>query len=231
MGTPSGGYYNAAGQKVPSVTTVIGRFKDSGGLIKWAYRQGTEHENLRGRGLPAPANLYDVVQVAATAGSIAHDLIEQHIITGEVQVEVLDGWKSADEKTQDKARNCYRQYQRWRKQTNITIDRTETGGVSELYQYGGTFDGLGRNAEGELVLIDWKTSNAVYGDYLIQLAAYDQINFEKTGERVKEFHLLRMAKLSADFAHHSWTDLSDGLRAFVLMRELYQLTYDLGKRA
>lgn len=267
MGTPRGGYFNAAGVKVPSVTTVISKSDDKSALIKWGYRIGCEHGALRaenrlllaarekyqeemgfrtctelfGAGwyereiVPAPSDLYDVSGKAADAGSIAHDFIEQHVLTGTDPSDEYRAdhelWNKADDATKDRARNCYRQYLRWRKQTNIEIVQTEKGGVSELYQYGGTYDGLGRNSEGELVLIDWKTSNGVYAGYLIQLAAYDQINFEKTGERVKEFHLLRMDKENADFKHHSWLDLSDGFEAFKHMRALYELTYKLGKRA
>jgi hypothetical protein len=38
MARPKGGYRNAEGVRVPGVTTIIGRFKDSGGLINWAIR-------------------------------------------------------------------------------------------------------------------------------------------------------------------------------------------------
>ena len=258
MATPSGGYRNKAGQRVPSVTTVLGRFKDSGGLIKWAYNQGREHEGiaLRNReirqlgalrdcttgamkvGVEAagevllgdewwerelayePSNLYDVTAKAAEAGSIAHDLIEQHCITGLIQGELPEKWQSAEEDIVKRAWNSYQQFVRWNEQTKLRVIETETGGVSEKYQYGGTFDGLGEDADGNLVLIDWKTSNAVYGDYLVQLAAYAQIIRETSGREE-----------SADFSHHHWANLDDGLRAFVLMRELYDLTYALGKRA
>jgi hypothetical protein len=235
MGTPSGGYYNAAGIKVPSVTTVISKSDDKSALIKWGYKQGLEHGRLRALGQPAPRDLYDVSQKAADAGSIAHDLIEYHVLndkdpTPEIVAE-HEHWAKADEAVRQRARNCYGQYLRWRKQTNIVIDRTETGGVSELYQYGGTYDGFGHNSDGEPVLIDWKTSNAVYGSMLIQLAAYGQIIRETRGIEVKEYHLLRMAKESADFAHHSYIVMADELRAFILMRELYDLTFKIGKRA
>lgn len=235
MATPRGGYYNAAGEKVPSVTTIISKCDDKSALIKWGYRTGLEHGRLRAAGLPCPNDLYDVSQKAADAGSIAHDLIEYHVINGtDPTPEIVAAnanWAKADEATRQRARNCYGQYLRWRKQTNIVIDRTETGGVSEEYQFGGTYDGFGRNADGEPVLIDWKTSNAVYGASMIpQLAAYAQLIKERTGVVVKEFHLLRMAKESADFAHHSWVDVSDGWEAFKHMRALYDLTYKLSKR-
>jgi hypothetical protein len=40
MAHPSGGYHNKDGQRVPGTTTIIGRFKDSGGLMYWAKDQG-----------------------------------------------------------------------------------------------------------------------------------------------------------------------------------------------
>lgn len=269
MATPSGGYRNKDGKRVPSVTTVLGRFKDSGGLIKWAYNQGREHEGvaLRNReirqlgalrdctsgatqvGVEAagevllgdewwdreleyePAHLYDVTAKAAEAGSIAHDLIEDHCLTGRVQEHVREKWETAAPDVIKRAWNSYHQFVRWQEMTKIRVIETETGGVSELHQYGGTFDGLAEDNNGDLVLIDWKTSNAVYGEYLIQLAAYAQIVRETSGREVKAFHLLRVRKETADFSHHSWENLDEELEAFILMRRLYEMVYRIGKRA
>ena len=36
MPTPSEGY-RIDGKRVPSVTTIIGRFKESGALLRWAW--------------------------------------------------------------------------------------------------------------------------------------------------------------------------------------------------
>lgn len=231
MGTPREGYRNAAGTRVPSVTTIIGRFKDSGNLTKWAYRQGREHEALRAAGKPAPHDLYEVVNAAALAGTIAHDLIERRILTGERG----EGWpSSADNAAPEvkvRAKNAYEQFEKWLAQTKIEIIETEKGGVSEEFQFGGTYDALGREPDGTFVLIDWKTSNAVYSDYLVQLAAYARLVKETSGRDVKGFHLLRVAKESADFAHHQWADLDEGWEAFKHMRALYDIMYRLGKRA
>ena len=37
MATPKEGYY-VDGKRVPGVTTVLGRFKESGGLIHWSWK-------------------------------------------------------------------------------------------------------------------------------------------------------------------------------------------------
>jgi hypothetical protein len=39
-------YKDHRGNRLPSVTTIIGRFKDSGGLLYWANQQGLEGKTL-----------------------------------------------------------------------------------------------------------------------------------------------------------------------------------------
>ena len=72
MARPKGGY-KVDGKRVPGVTTIIGRFKDSGGLMWWAFGQGQAAE--RGE----INSLYDKRDEAAEAGTIAHALVEMHI--------------------------------------------------------------------------------------------------------------------------------------------------------
>ena len=44
MPHPKAGYRDADGKRIPGVTTIIGRFKESGGLIRWAYGRGRDGE-------------------------------------------------------------------------------------------------------------------------------------------------------------------------------------------
>lgn len=233
MPTPRAGYRTADGIKQPSVTTVLGRFKDSGGLIKWAYKQGREHENLAMRNLPAPAHLYDNVEKAALAGTIAHHLIDTHIRHGadKVTESASAEFPNADADVKRKAWNSYLQFQKWLANSRIQVDGHERQLVSEAHKFGGTPDATGLDADGNFVLIDWKTSNKVYGEMLIQLAAYSILIEEVEGNVVKGAHLLRVAKESADFAHHYYEDLEREKKAFLLMRELYDHVYAIDKRA
>lgn len=273
MPTPRAGYRNAAGEKVPSVTTILSRFKDSGGLIKWAYRQGREHEGLALRGEyqkrlgalcaqdagpqhlgieiaagallggnwreplpPAPADLYDNVGKAAEAGTIAHDLIERHVLaklpSGESITTLPESAQGADDETVARALNSYAQFRRWLASTRVEVIATEQGLVSELHQYGGTLDGVGRDGDGAIVLIDWKTSNGVFAEFLFQLAAYALLLEERRPEWAPTgFHLLRVAKETGDFGHHFYDQLDLQKRGFLLMRELYGIASTTAKRA
>jgi hypothetical protein len=239
MATPRAGYRTKDGTKVPSVTTVLSRFKDSGGLIKWAYREGRKHEGMQRQGLEAPEHLYDKTATstqAAWAGTIAHDFIESYILDGAAEGDRFARAKAqyAEEDADVKRRawNAYQQFLKWFANTRITITHTEMGNVSEKHKYGGTLDAIGRDSDGQIVLIDWKSSNAVYGEYLIQLGAYSMLLEENHPELTPTgFHLLRVAKESADFAHHHYGDLKDEKEAFLLMRSLYELVYKIEKRA
>lgn len=220
-GRPKTGYRNAAGESVPGVTSIISRYKDSGALLHWAFAQGKLAEQGK------ISTLYEKRDEAADAGTLAHALIDASI-HGEDAAGLLDG---VAEETRTKAENAFAQFVKWRDQSGITIVATEMPLVSERYQFGGTPDAIGQIGD-DLVLLDWKTSNGVYQDYLIQLAAYKELIEECTEYRITGgFHLLRVAKESADFAHHYWGELDDAWRAFVLYREAWDLDKKLKKRA
>lgn len=104
--------------------------------------------------------------------------------------------------------------------------------VSEQYRFGGTPDAIGK-VDGELCLIDWKTSNSVYSDYLIQIAAYKHLWEENhPGQLITGgYHLCRFAKENGDFAHHYYPDLEEAWRLFLLFREAYDIDKVLRKRA
>lgn len=215
MARPYQGYKNAAGERIPGTTTIIGRFKESGGLLQWAFKQGQS-------GAP---NLYAERDKAADAGTLAHELIEAHIL-GKAPPE-----QTAEISVFEKAQNAFTQFLEWRDQTKIEIVATERAYVSEKHQFGGTVDAIGRDMKGRIVLLDWKSSNSVYVDYLMQLAAYALLLEECAPEWKPEgFHLLRVAKESADFAHYYFGELEQAKQSFLLMRELYDLDKILKKR-
>lgn len=213
MPTPKSGY-SWAGEKLPGTTTVIGRFKDSGGLLQWAFKQGQS----------GAAHLYEQAEKAADIGTLAHEYIEQHINGYPV---VYD----ANDEKQCKANQAFTQYIEWERQTRIELVSKfqEIQLVSPKYRFGGTPDAIGR-FDGNYVLLDWKSSNAVYPDYLVQIAAYKHLIEEgvsmDTGEplgiQIAACHLLRVSKDFPDFEHRSFTDLELPWRQFVRFREAYE---------
>lgn len=216
MPTPKQGYHLKDGRRVPGTTTVIGRFKDSGGLIYWAWAEGKAGRDYR-----------ETSKTAADAGTLAHAMVEAHIkkkdqpdlkdVTAEIAV---------------KASTAYGAYLEWESQSKLEILETEIELVSQQYEFGGTPDAIGY-LNGRLSVIDWKASNAVYADHLIQMAAYKRLWEENRPEYpvLGGFHLCRFAKEHGDFAHHFFPQLDEAWEQFVLFRRAYEIDKGLKKRA
>jgi len=221
MAHPSGGYRNKAGERVPGVTTIIGRFKDSGGLLYWAFEQGKAAE--RGE----IERLYDKRDAAAESGTLAHEMVEAHI-----KGEKFEPPFGTLDSTIEEANAAFDAYLNWEQTTRLNIVEQEMPLVSEAHHYGGCPDAIGE-VNGRLCLVDWKTSNGIYPDYLIQLAAYKTLWEENNPDRPLGggFHLCRFAKSHGDFGHHYFPNLDEAWEQFLLFRRAYDIDKDLKKRA
>lgn len=220
---PTAPYHLADGTRVPGTTTIIGRFKESGGLIHWAWecgRDGKDYRQERDR--------------AADAGTLAHEMIEQFVAGSSEELVEHNVWY--DETLPDEVRKgaCqgFKAFLEWKDQTHLKIVEQEMHLVSETYRYGGTPDAVGE-IHGELALLDWKTSNRIYSDYLDQIAAYRNLWTENRPDQpLKRFYLLRFGKEFGDFHHHSWpAEVIDiAWNSFLHKRPLYDMDKTL-KRA
>lgn len=218
MARPKDGYRLADGTKVPSVTTVLGRFKESGGLVHWAWDLGMKGVDYR-----------KARDAAADAGTIAHWMVEQHLETGHTDFDVETQYPEADEPTIDKAQIAFEAFLAWSDQTHLQIYEAECPMVSEKYKFGGTPDAI--LVKGKLSLGDWKTSNSIYPEYLIQLAAYKKLYEEnRPVEIVGGYHLLRFDKKYGDFHAHWWAELDTAWDSFKLMLRLYENMKELKER-
>lgn len=210
---PTHVYLLKDGTRVPGVTTILGRFKDAGPLMYWAWKVGTEGKDFRKER-----------DNAATAGTLAHAAVEAWVRGQEFEF-------TGEPETVAKAKVAFGAFREWADQTRLTVDKTELPLVSEKYKFGGTFDAILLN--GNRAMGDWKTSNGVYGEYLAQLAAYGQLWEENFPDQpiTGGFHLLRFDKNHGDFTHKWWGELSGGWRYFMHLREAYSCDKELKERA
>jgi hypothetical protein len=157
---PTQPYRLADGTKIPSVTTVLARFKDPGGLMHWAWRLGMEGRDYR-----------DVRDDAAEAGTLAHAMIEADIRNLD-----MPSFRDHSDDVVTEACAAFTSYQEWRAVTGIAPERAEVSLVSERHKYGGTYDALA--AQGRRLLCDWKTSKGIYSEAVIQLGGYAVLHDE-----------------------------------------------------
>ena len=221
MPTAKSGYKLKNGTKVPGVTTILGRFKESGALMYWACEQGKAIE--RGE----ISSMYDKRDSAADAGTLAHLMVEKHI-NWEPEPDLI----SYPKETAKAARQGYENYLRWESDNKITVVKQEMQMVSEKYIFGGCPDAIGIDSRGQRCLLDWKTSSGIYIDYLCQCGAY-RILWEENHPELPingGIHVLRFSKESADFHHHFFLELSEAEEMFLLLLRAYQLDKILKKR-
>lgn len=215
-GRPKGGYRNKAGEKCPGVTTILGRFKESGGLIQWAYNCGKEGIDLNA-----------ARDRAADAGTLAHDMVDAYLHNRQFDPTQHDKAVIAN------AEHAFLGFLEWQKQTSLHLVASEVSLVSELYNFGGTFDSA--LVADTLRLLDYKTSSGVYTEMLVQVAgAYSLLWQEHYPDKpLHGVDILRISKPDApddpvSFHHHHWSAevLPLAQRQFILLRE----AYDLDKR-
>lgn len=243
MPTPKEGYY-VDGKRVPGTTTIINSFKDSGGLIYWAWKIPFDgltearfyiDDLLNGKGqiekcrefIQKPLSEWDYKtkrDKAADAGTCAHDMMDCH-----VHGRTFDASQYTPEIIK-LAEPAFGAFCKWAGQVKFQICETEVALTSRKYLFGGTRDGI--LIDGKRALADWKTSKGVYPDMLCQLAAYGILD-EEAGFGIEAgYHLLRFSKQEkpedpVHFSHHYWSQLDKGKAAFLLMRQLYDLMKDL----
>jgi len=207
-------YKLSDGTRIPGVTTVLSRFKESGALMHWAWEQGRDGKDYR-----------ETRDKAANAGTCAHALVEAHIKGIQPDLSPYDG------ETLEKAQKAFGAFLEWAQASHLTPVKSETSLISEKYRFGGTIDTM--LIHGKLAIGDWKTSGGVYGDMLAQVAAYGKLWEENFPDQpiTGGYHILRFDKTYGDFNHHWYSELQDGWDYFRLAREMYDIDKRLKKRA
>lgn len=169
-----------------------------------------------------------VRDTAADAGTIAHDMMECWVRGRAFEPSKYEAALVA------MAQPAFNAFLSWAQQSKFCIAESEVPLISKAHRFGGTRDAI--LIDGKRSLGDWKTSNSIYPEYLCQLGAYQILDEENGGKIEGGFHLLRFSKQEkpddpVQFTHYYWSQLDKAKRAFLLMRELYDLMADLKRFA
>ena len=197
-------------KRVSSVTTIIGNNLGWNfyPLLNWNLKLMKEGIDPR-----------EELKTAGRIGTLAHIMIEEFIKGGSVR---LDDY-TPNEISQ--AKTAYYGYYTWFADNNVEFLETEMKLVSEKYGFGGTFDAIAL-VNGKLAICDWKTSNAVHDEFLVQLAAYRQLIHENTEHKIRGAILLKLDKEEKgvyEEHHYKIKDLNWGWRIFKLILKLQEL--------
>ncbi len=204
-------YKNAQGKRLPGVTTVIGQNLgwNKQQLMAWANREGQDGRYH-----------YDSSQKAADIGTIAHAMVEADLKGG--KWEDLVDLRDVDEDMIAQAEKAYSAWEEWKSLVDFKLLESEIPLISEEYQVGGTIDIA--VIQNKNAILDIKTSNGVYEDHKIQLAAYGKLwNENYPDQQIEAFYLLRLGKNQGEFAYYYWPELDNAWEAFKCLRQLHDL--------
>jgi len=191
------------GTRVPGCTTVTGQLNKPA-LIGWANRLGLEGVD---------ATKYR--DQAAEIGTLAHHMIECDLKGKEPDTSDYSKNQIGDAET------CFLKYLDWKSQYDIEPLWLEEPMVSEKHRYGGTPD-IPCRLNGIPALLDIKTSDGIYKEYLYQVAGYDRLLRE-----VRDFHpeawgIIRFGKKSReDFEFKRISSIEPYWNVFECLLNLY----------
>lgn len=158
---------------------------------------------------------------ASFVGNIAHDWIERHI-TGVLRADKA----SIPFPTNIQATSCCLAAISWMLAHNVRWICTEKQVYSRGYGYAGTMDGLcmadncGNTQccrslfRNQLCLVDWKSSNALREEYLLQTAAYQYAYQEEYDVQIYGRWVIRLGKEDGEFEPWFVEDMEDDWLAF-----------------
>jgi len=220
------------GTKVPGGST-IAKLAYGGdalqGLINWAAKCGAD-------GLD-PAKVRDK---AGNIGTCAH-LMNECYVQG--QAADLGDFTPNDVK---QAQIAHDNFRRWWDASGLEFVCAEIQLVHQKKKYGGTLDLVARDPKnGDIILLDHKTSKDIYHDHVCQLAGYERLwneaglemvggaarwrNFSQAGRTIVRRLILRLGKDDPnDFEAREFGDLKKYLAVFDKALALYYAKKKVG---
>lgn len=173
-------FYMSEAGPLPSVTTILDAYPKGPEYYAWLKKVGEDSDQVRDE--------------AGRRGSRVHKLTEQYDAGEEIKLMDDNGFISM--KLSEWA--MFERYVQFRDRHKFEILMSEQTMICPSLGIAGTLDRL-ININGKKVLVDIKTSNAIYPSYWLQLAAYEKMLFVELGIEVDEVAILWLnAKTKTD---------------------------------
>ncbi len=219
-------------------TTPVMELPTGDKIIKMSY---ADYETLV---LAAKSAHKEKLDEAANIGSIAHSWIEQYIkaVLGENEDRKLE--LLAKFPDNERSRNCCIAALDWMQKHNVRWICTERKIYSRRYRYAGTLDGKAMvdSCDDPLCcpvpfkdrrsVIDWKSSNALYLEYVLQTAAYEFADEEELGQTIEDRWIIRLGKDDGEFDpwHLEADTFNQDFEGFLSVLSLYRNVHSIGDR-
>lgn len=167
-----------------------------------------DHEKLV---MDAKSAHKEKLEAAGIIGNIAHNWIESYIKALLANNESSTRDILANLPHDERAKNCCKAALDWMSQHGVVWISTEKKVYSRRHKYAGTMDGLCYVSScgdpaccpepflDRLSVADWKSSNYLYMEYMLQTAAYQAAYMEEHGAEIEDRWVIRLGKDDGDF--------------------------------
>lgn len=218
----NGHRYTVNNKDVIGVTTILSTLAKPA-LIPWAVNQTIEYlqSNIK------TGKKYDEMEInellkeakmayrkkkekAADLGTLVHSWIESYI-KGENP-------KFPENEEMKKAVNAFLL---WVKEKKVKFLHSERPVYSRKYNYCGTCD-FTCEIEGKKYVGDIKTSNAIYAEYMLQVAAYRYAIQEEDGGKYDGMIIVRVPKTAEDIEVFEFGDYETHAKTFLYTLKVWQ---------
>lgn len=212
-------YYLKDGTQVSGASSIAKLGDSPEGLIHWSWKLGMEGRDYK-----------KVRDSAADSGTIAHFMSGCYLVNSDPDLrEFTEAEISLAKPSYDKFLDF------WQREQLIFIAQEEQL-VHETLRFGGTIDLRARDEHGQHVLIDWKSSKALYDRHRRQIGGYELLaNFNYPLDPIQRRAIVRIGRDPSDSFHVLWiTDekAKNNMRIFEAQANLYNVIADTkyGKR-
>lgn len=206
--------YSVNGSIVPGVTTPLGIINKEW-MGPWVAKMCGEYvaDNLKPGASLDEIEIQDFIKsmkgswrrksaTAAAIGTMVHEWAEKH----------AKGLKPAMP-VNPKIRNGVEAYLDWLKQHEIVFRANERRIYSRQYRYAGTVDAIGY-VDGQLSVIDFKTSSGIYPEMAWQTAAYQHALQEEFGKPFERRWIIRFDKEGGGFESEAFDNFDADFEVF-----------------
>ncbi|HOM27377.1 MAG TPA: hypothetical protein PKV21_07720 [bacterium] len=209
-------------------TNIVGIIEKKG-LIFWAVNQCIQ--NLKN--IWKAGKSYDEIEInnilqsskdihkektdqAAMIGEYVHSWIEKYIKAK------INNTELPKLPVNEKIINSVKAFLKWESENKVEWIDSEKKILSLKYKYAGTLDAEAI-VNGELSIIDFKTSNGIWDEYLLQVSAYLKAREEETKQDYKNVYIIRIGK-DGELETKKVNDkeLKDCFKAFLGCLEVYK---------
>lgn len=183
----------------------------------------------------------DKLEDAGEVGHAAHGWIEKYIKALIAHTDYRETFLLPEFPKEERAVSCIKAALKWIQAHNVLWIHTEKKIYSRDYGYAGTMDGLAHvdscndpeccpvPFKDKLSVIDWKTSNYLYIEFILQTAAYKQAYEEEHNVEIEDIWVIRLGKEDGEFQawhvpsflqHLGWLAFQDALNLSRSMRDI-----------